>query len=62
MSDVVELVLLCAVIFIPAGFFLSLHNYRVRLIAKALWGIRSNLRDEGSFAEFIGGKDGKSGR
>lgn len=53
LSDVVELTLLCAVIFIPAGFLLSLNSYRLRLIVKALLGLRSNLRDEGSFADFI---------
>lgn len=62
MSDVVELVLLCAVIFIPVGFFLSLNSYRVRLIVKALCGFRSNLRDEGTFANFIGKDQARSDR
>ncbi|MGN0901885.1 MAG: hypothetical protein ACI4M9_01245 [Succinivibrio sp.] len=52
-ADVVELVILCAVLFIPAGFLLKANLYRLKFFFKIAARFKTNLRDMGSFREFL---------
>ncbi len=52
-SDVVELVLICMVLFGTIGFFCGKNFYRIKTIYRFARRLRSGLKDEGSFSKFM---------
>lgn len=52
-GDIVSLVLLCAVIFIPLGMFLRSNCFRFVFLRRLPRIFSHSLNDEGTFADFI---------
>ena len=53
LSDVIELAVLCAIIFIPIGFFLCWYYEHINYVFKSKSFLKNNLRDSGSFSSFL---------
>lgn len=53
LTDIIELVAVCGILFIPLGFFLRNTFDKYRIIFRLSTKFRSKLKDRGSFKEFI---------
>ena len=53
LADVIELVTLCGILFIPLGFFFRKFFDKYRIFFRISKKFRSKLKDKGSFSEFI---------
>ena len=53
LTDIVELVALCGVLFIPLGFFLRETFDKYRVIFRISTKFHSKLKDKGTFKDFI---------
>ena len=53
LTDIVELVALCGVLFIPVGFFLRKTFDKYRIIFRISTKFHSKLKDKGTFKDFI---------
>ncbi len=51
--DIVELVALCGILFIPVGFFLRKTIDKYRVIFRLSTKFHSKLKDKGAFKDFI---------
>ncbi len=52
-SDIVSLVLLCAVIFIPLGMFIKTRFFGIHILSRVPRLFRRSLRDKRTFSDFI---------
>ncbi len=52
-KDILELVLLCMVIFLPLGFIVGRKFYKFKIIYRFGRRFRVGIKDEGSFSRFI---------
>lgn len=57
LTDVVQLVILCALIFIPLGFFINKKLPLVKDFLIAITKFKSNLKDCGSFSLYLSKTD-----
>ena len=55
LTDVAEIFLLCALIFIPLGIYIERHLKQIRRLIKADTISKCNLNDEGSLKRFLEG-------
>jgi hypothetical protein len=57
LRDVFEIVILCALLFIPLGMFLKTHMELIVRVLRPVKLSRTNLKDKGSFVSFMKIKD-----
>ncbi len=55
-SDIVSLVLLSAVVFIPLGMYLKTHCFYVHIFSRIRGIFKRSLKDRGTFSDFINPK------
>lgn len=53
LSDVIQLIAICAVIFIPTGYFIRHNLKKMKIYFLLAPKYRSNLKDKGSFLDFL---------
>ncbi len=53
LSDVFQLIAVCAIIFIPLGYFIRHNLKNMRIYFLLAPKVRSNLKDRGSFSDFL---------
>ena len=52
-TQIIELIVVCGAIFIPIGFVVRDNFYRFKIFYRIAPDIRSNLRREGLFKDYI---------
>ena len=52
-KDILLIVVVCAVLFVPLGFYVRDNFYRLKLFFRIAPNLRSNLKSKGNFRDYL---------
>ncbi len=52
-KEILLIIIVCAVLFVPLGFYIRDNFYRMKLFFRIAPNYRSNLRSKGNFKDYL---------
>lgn len=52
-KDIILIIIFCAVMFVPLGFYIRDNFYRMKLFFRIAPNLRSNLKSKGTFRDYL---------
>lgn len=52
-KEVLLIIVFCAVMFVPLGFYIRDNFYRMKLFFRIVPNLRSNLKSKGTFRDYL---------